>query len=112
MKVVNTTRAGALGRMQEIGLVRRERDGRRVRYHLRERGRDCWVDVRECARSTCFQVCAPLVETSLSLLFRWLEIPGQHSLELEHRVRAALEIDYRNAADKGVHVVHPLKCRL
>jgi len=31
LKVVNTMRAGALGWMQEIGLVRRERDGRRVR---------------------------------------------------------------------------------
>ncbi|MCJ2555754.1 MAG: hypothetical protein LN415_01420 [Candidatus Thermoplasmatota archaeon] len=38
VKVVNTMRAGALGRMQELGLVRRERDGRRVRYHVRERG--------------------------------------------------------------------------
>ncbi|MCJ2669850.1 MAG: hypothetical protein LN416_05000 [Candidatus Thermoplasmatota archaeon] len=70
VKVVNTMRAGALGRMQELGLKRRERDGKRVRYHLRERGRDCWVDVRECAESMCFQVCAPLVKTSLSLLFR------------------------------------------
>ncbi|MCJ2511787.1 MAG: hypothetical protein KAS60_02045 [Thermoplasmata archaeon] len=38
VKVVNTMRAGALGRMQELGPVRRERDGRRVRYHLRDRG--------------------------------------------------------------------------
>ena len=37
-EVVNTMRAGALGRMQELGLVRRERDGRRVRYHVRRRG--------------------------------------------------------------------------
>jgi len=38
VKVVNTMRAGALGRMQELGLMKRERDGRRVRYHLRDRG--------------------------------------------------------------------------
>jgi len=39
VKVVNTMHAGALGRMQELGLMRRERDGKRVRYHLRERVR-------------------------------------------------------------------------
>ena len=38
LKVVNTVRASALGWMQELGLIWRERNGRRVRYHLRKRG--------------------------------------------------------------------------
>jgi hypothetical protein len=38
VKVAGSMRAGALGRMQELGLIGRERDGLRVRYTLAPRG--------------------------------------------------------------------------
>jgi hypothetical protein len=37
-KVAGSMRAGALGRMQELGLIRRERNGLHVRYALTPRG--------------------------------------------------------------------------